>query len=168
MLKKASFALILLAVLGLVLAPVAAVAQEKVIKIGSMFPMTGRPGQYGLDSVDAAEMAVEEINAAGGVAGYKLEFLNTDTKAKPDYAVRVTKRYITEDKVHFLFGVVSSAVGLAVTEISKQVQKDLHRHGSCFHTAHYGQIAALLLSSFQQHLPVDGSGRSLLKGTEAD
>src|SRR5208283_1892606 len=106
MLKKASFALILLAVLGLVLAPVAAVAQEKIIKIGSMFPMTGRPGQYGLDSVDAAEMAVEEINAAGGVAGYKLEFLNTDTNAKPDYAVRVTKRYITEDKVHFLFGVV--------------------------------------------------------------
>ncbi len=123
MLKKASFALILLACWGLVLAPFAAVAQEKVIKIGSMFPMTGRPGQYGLDSVDAAEMAVEEINAKGGVAGYKLEFLNTDTKAKPDYAVRVTKRYITEDKVHFLFGVVSSAVGLAVTEVSKQYKK---------------------------------------------
>ena len=122
MLRKGSFALILVAFLALVMAPFA-LAQEKVIKIGAMFPMTGRPGQYGLDSVDAAEMAVEEINAAGGVAGYKLEFTNTDSKAKPDYAVRVAKRYITEDKVHFLFGVVSSAVGLALTEVSKQYKK---------------------------------------------
>src|SRR5271157_895050 len=123
MLKKASFALILLAVLGLVLAPVAAVAQEKIIKIGSMFPMTGRAGLYGLDSVDGAEMAIDEINSKGGVAGYKIEFINTDDKSKPDYAVRVAKRYIDEDKVHFLFGVVSSAVGLALTEVSKQNKK---------------------------------------------
>jgi len=116
-------ALLCVALLVLAVCPFCASAQEKVIKIGAMYPMTGRPGQYGLDSVDAAEMAVEEIDSKGGVAGYKLELLNTDTKAKPDYAVRVTKRYITEDKVHFLFGVVSSAVGLAVTEISKQYKK---------------------------------------------
>ena len=98
-------------------------AEEKVIKIGSLYPMTGRPGIYGLDSVDAAEMAIEEINSKGGVNGYKLELINTDSKAKPDYSVMVAKRYITQDKVHFLFGVVSSAVGLAVTEVSKQHKK---------------------------------------------
>jgi branched-chain amino acid transport system substrate-binding protein len=52
-----------------------------------------------------------------------LELINTDSKAKPDYSVMVAKRYITQDKVHFLFGVVSSAVGLAVTEVSKQHKK---------------------------------------------
>jgi len=98
-------------------------AQEKVIKIGALYPMTGRPGLYGLDSVDAAEMAIAEINAKGGVAGYKLELINTDSKAKPDYSVMVAKRYIEQDKVHFLFGVVSSAVGLALTEVSKQAKK---------------------------------------------
>jgi len=98
-------------------------AQEKTIKIGAMYPMTGRAGLYGLDSVDAAEMAVAEINGKGGAAGYKLEFINTDSKAKPDYAVMVAKRYIEQDKVHFIFGVVSSAVGLAVTEVSKQAKK---------------------------------------------
>ncbi|HTY24076.1 MAG TPA: ABC transporter substrate-binding protein [Desulfomonilaceae bacterium] len=123
MFQNKHVALLCVALLVLAVCPFYASAQEKVIKIGAMYPMTGRPGQYGLDSVDAAEMAVEEINSKGGVAGYKLELLNTDTKAKPDYAVRVTKRYITEDKVHFLFGVVSSAVGLAVTEISKQYKK---------------------------------------------
>ena len=123
MFQNKRLALICVALLVLVVGPFSAGAQEKVIKIGAMYPMTGRPGQYGLDSVDGAEMAVEEINSKGGVAGYKLEFLNTDSKAKPDYAVRVAKRYITEDKVHFLFGVVSSAVGLAVTEVSKQYKK---------------------------------------------
>ena len=123
MLKLRWGVIVLLVVGCLVLAPVAGMAEEKVIKIGSMYPMTGRAGLYGLDSVDAAEMAVAEINAKGGVAGYKLEFINTDSKAKPDYAVMVAKRYIDQDKVHFLFGVVSSAVGLAVTEVSKQAKK---------------------------------------------
>lgn len=107
----------------LLVASSSAMAQEKVIKIGAMYPMTGRPGLYGLDSVDAAEMAVAEINDKGGIKGYKLELINTDSKAKPDYSVRVAKRYIDEDKVHFLFGVVSSAVGLALTEVSKQNKK---------------------------------------------
>ncbi len=56
-------ALLCVALLVLAVCPFYASAQEKVIKIGAMYPMTGRPGQYGLDSVDAAEMAVEEINS---------------------------------------------------------------------------------------------------------
>lgn len=114
---------ILAAFMALVVAPLAASAQDKVIKIGAMYPMTGRAGQYGLDSVEAAKMAADEINAKGGVAGYKIQIDFTDSKAKPAYAVRVAKRYITEDKVNFLFGVVSSGVGLAVTELSKQYKK---------------------------------------------
>ena len=66
---------------------------------------------------------MEEINAKGGAAGYKIEMLFTDSKVKPAYAVRVANRYIDSDKVHFLFGVVSSGVGLAVTEVSKQKKK---------------------------------------------
>jgi branched-chain amino acid transport system substrate-binding protein len=123
MVKHKSVAAILAAVLVLALVPGYASAQEKVIKIGALYPMTGRAGLYGLDSVDAAEMAVDEINAKGGVAGYKLELLRTDSKAKADYSVMVAKRYIDQDKVHFLFGVVSSAVGLALTEVSKQNKK---------------------------------------------
>lgn len=109
--------------IGLVLClviPMAAQASDKVIRIGAMYPMTGRAGLYGKDSVAAAEMAIDEINGKGGAAGYKIDATFTDSKAKPAYAVRVAKRYITEEKVHFIFGVVSSGVGLAVTEISQQ------------------------------------------------
>ena len=123
MLRHKYVVVILVVLLALFQVPFSLGADEKIIKIGAIYPMTGRPGLYGLDSVDAAEMAMEEINSKGGVAGYKLELLNTDSKLKPDYSVRVAKRYIDEDKVHFLFGVVSSGVGLAVTEVSKQNKK---------------------------------------------
>ncbi len=111
---------VVLILLSFILVPGLTMAQEKLIRIGALYPMTGRSGLYGLDSVAAAEMAIDEINSKGGVAGYKLDIVFTDSKSKPAYAVRVAERYITEDKVHFLFGVVSSGVGLAVTEISKQ------------------------------------------------
>jgi len=115
--KLVAIALVLVTVC---LIPFLASAQDKLIRIGAMYPMTGRSGLYGMDSVSAAEMAIDEINGKGGVAGYKLDIVFTDSKSKPAYAVRVAERYITEDKVHFLFGVVSSGVGLAVTEVSKQ------------------------------------------------
>ncbi|MGD9819151.1 MAG: ABC transporter substrate-binding protein, partial [Desulfomonilaceae bacterium] len=117
------FCVMALALVAALVCSIPVYAQEKIIKIGALYPMTGRAGLYGLDSVDAAEMAIEEINSKGGVNGYKLELTNTDSKAKPDYSVMVAKRYITQDKTHFLFGVVSSAVGLALTEVSKQYKK---------------------------------------------
>jgi len=110
----------MMALAAMLLVPPIVCAQEKVIRIGAMYPMTGRPGLYGIDSVAAAEMAIDEIHAKGGANSHKIDITFTDSKAKPAYAVRVATRYITEDKVHFLFGVVSSGVGLAVTEISKQ------------------------------------------------
>ena len=112
-------------------------------------------------------MAVDEINAKGGVAGYKLEFMNTDSKAKPDYSVRVAKRYITEDKVHFLFGVVSSAVGLALTEVSKQYKKIFIATDTLPHSllqTNYNHITF----EFPTVLPINGHGRSVFKGVEAD
>jgi branched-chain amino acid transport system substrate-binding protein len=123
MMMKKCLIFLLVTVMALAVAPLTASAAGKTIKIGAMYPMTGRAGLYGKDSVAAAEMAIDEINGKGGVAGYKIDATFTDSKAKPAYAVRVAKRYITEDKVHFLFGVVSSGVGLAVTEVSKQYKK---------------------------------------------
>lgn len=87
------------------------------ILIGAVYPMTGRSGRYGVDSVAAATMAVEEINAAGGVLGRPLKVIFTDSR-NPTYTVGVAKRYITENKVHFLFGEISSATMLAVSEVS--------------------------------------------------
>ncbi|MBN2126395.1 MAG: ABC transporter substrate-binding protein [Deltaproteobacteria bacterium] len=123
MFRKRLFTLIVVACVAFVIVPFAVNAEEKVIRIGALFPMTGRAGLYGKDSVAAAEMAIDEINAKGGVNGYKIDITFIDSKLKPAYAVRVAKRFITDDEIHFLYGVVSSGVGLALTEISKQYKK---------------------------------------------
>jgi branched-chain amino acid transport system substrate-binding protein len=93
------------------------------VDIGCMYPMTGRGSLYGRDSVAAIEMAVDEINAAGGAAGYKLRTHLADSQSKPAFAVSIARRFITDTKVHFLCGVVSSSVGLAVSEISQEYRK---------------------------------------------
>ncbi|MCX8070348.1 MAG: ABC transporter substrate-binding protein [Thermodesulfovibrionales bacterium] len=94
---------------------------SEVVKIGALYPMTGRAGLYGKDSEAAIKIALDEVNAKGIAKGkYKLDVIITEDQSKPDYAVSVAKRYITSDKVKFLFGVISSAVGLAVTEVSKE------------------------------------------------
>ena len=118
--RKHVWSCLAVAVLSLIIIPLSQAAEEKVIKIGAMYPMTGRAGLYGKDSVAAAEMAIDEINTKGIAGGYKIEAYFTDSKVKAAYAVRVANRYITDEKVNFLFGVVSSGVGLAVTEVSKQ------------------------------------------------
>lgn len=92
---------------------------EQVVKIGALYPMSGRGGLYGKDSEVAIKIALDEAHKKGLPKGIKLDVIITDDQSKPDYAVSVAKRYITEEKVKFLFGVVSSAVALAVTEVSK-------------------------------------------------
>ena len=101
------------------IAPLSVVYSAEPIKIGALYTMTGRGGQYGKDSEVAIKIALDEVNAKGLPGGRKLEVMITDDK-NPQYAVSVAKRYITEDKVRFLFGIISSAIGLAVTEVSKE------------------------------------------------
>lgn len=82
--------------------------------------MAGRGARYGHDSLVAAEMAVDEINAGGGVRGRELRLLFADDRSDPTYAVRAAIRFIEEDLVDFLMGVISSAVALTVNEVSRE------------------------------------------------
>ncbi len=109
---------ILAVALAVLFVSTAAFAAE-IIKIGALYTMTGRGGQYGKDSEVAIKMAVDEENAKGLPGGAQLKVIITDDK-NPQYAVSVAKRYITDEKCKFLFGIISSAIGLAVTEVSKQ------------------------------------------------
>ena len=101
-------------------APSARAQSAAAIEIGCMFPMTGRGALYGHDSVAAIEMAVHEINAAGGAAGRRLRVHLADSQSKPAFAVSIARRFIDDAKVHFLCGVVSSSVGLAVSEVARE------------------------------------------------
>ena len=66
------------------------------------------------------ELAVEEINAKGGVNGKKLELISRDDNANPGDAVRVAEELISREKVDVLAGAFLSNTGLALTDFAKQ------------------------------------------------
>jgi branched-chain amino acid transport system substrate-binding protein len=107
-------------VLMLVLAGAAVASAADAIKLGGMYPLSGRAADLGITCKQGAELAVKEINAKGGVLGKQLELLSTDSKANVQEAVSISNRYIQKDAVNFLFGEVSSAAVLAIGEIAKQ------------------------------------------------
>ena len=101
----------------LALTPIAAVAQP--IKVGELnsykqFAAFLEPYKKGM------ELAVEEINAAGGVAGRKLELVVRDDGGNPGDAVRVAEELIARERVSVLMGTFASHVGLAVSNLAAQ------------------------------------------------
>src|SRR5438067_6185940 len=66
------------------------------------------------------EMALEEVNAAGGVLGRKLEVVSRDDGGNPGDAVRVAEELVSREGVSLLAGTFLSHLGLAVTEFAKQ------------------------------------------------
>jgi branched-chain amino acid transport system substrate-binding protein len=109
--------LAMIAVAGLM--PAAAAAQGT-IKIGFPMPLSGPASVYGVPITKGAEMAVQEINAGGGVLGRKLELLTRDSKASADEAVRLARELIIKNSVDFLSGTLTSAEAPAVSTIAKE------------------------------------------------
>jgi branched-chain amino acid transport system substrate-binding protein len=90
---------------------------QNTIKIGELNSYKSQPAF--LDPYKKGwEMAVEEINAKGGVLGKKLEIISRDDGANPGDAVRVADELVTREGVHILAGTFLSHIGLAVTEFA--------------------------------------------------
>jgi branched-chain amino acid transport system substrate-binding protein len=100
-------------------APLAARAEDT-IKIGFPIPLSGPTAVYGKPILAGAELAVSQINAAGGVLGKKLELLSRDSKANADEAVRLSRELIIKDNVDFLLGTLTSAEAPAVSTVAKE------------------------------------------------
>ena len=96
----------LLTVIGLVSG--LALAAEP-IKIGAAFALQGPWGDYCKRNVIALDMAVEKINAAGGVNGMPLKSVLYDTASKPDEATRIVRKLASDDNVLAILGPFSSS-----------------------------------------------------------
>ena len=107
-------------VIGAALAGFALSANAQTIKVGVPMILSGAGAQFGSPILDGAKMYVEEVNAAGGVLGRKIELVSRDTKSRPDEAVRVARELILRDKVDFLMGTFTSAEGTAVSQVAKE------------------------------------------------
>lgn len=89
-------------------------------KIGLSTALTGQAALYGASISKAAQMAAEDINAAGGINGYKIEADIADDATDPNKAATNTRQMIQEDKVVAMIGAVTTAQCQAQSPISKQ------------------------------------------------
>ena len=109
----------LLAYLALALSLATPAMAQQTIKIGELnsykaVPAFLDPYKKGMD------LAIEEINAKGGVLGKKLEVISRDDGANPGEAVRVAEELVTRESVAVIAGTFLSNVGLAVTNFAGQ------------------------------------------------
>lgn len=90
------------------------------VKLGAMFISSGKMGGYGKHGHQAIQLAVEEINANGGILGRKLEAILEDTELKKDVSANLARKFINKDQADFLIGPTSSGIAMELTEIAKK------------------------------------------------
>jgi branched-chain amino acid transport system substrate-binding protein len=98
-------------------------AAPDTVKIGNIIPLSGPSASVGIQGKQAREMAVEEINSAGGIkslGGAKLELLFADSKGDPTVGVTEAERMINSEKVHLLTGCWNSAVTYPATQVAER------------------------------------------------
>jgi len=87
------------------------------VKIGYLAALTGDWAAYGQTELKSAQLAVEEINSAGGVNGMKIELVPYDFRTRAEDAVNAVRRMIEEDKVSAIVGANGSGINIATAAV---------------------------------------------------
>jgi branched-chain amino acid transport system substrate-binding protein len=106
-----------------ILFTVSAFSEDKPILIGNLSGFTGTYSAMAKMQKDSVEMAVNEINEAGGLLGRKVKVIHEDTETSPAIGTRKIERLILDKKVDFCVGAISSGVTLSMMEIAKKYNK---------------------------------------------
>ena len=94
-------------------------SESDTINIGGIFPLSGDVAVYGVECKKGIDLAIDEINEAGGVNGKKLVLIGEDDEGKPDKSVNAFKKLTTKDKVKFIIGSLTSGCVQAVTTLAQ-------------------------------------------------
>ena len=103
----------------LALLAAAALRADDTIKVGEYASLTGKEASFGQSSHKGIIMAIEEINAAGGVLGRKFELFTEDNQTIPGQSATAAKILISRDRVVALLGEVSSGRSLEAAPIAQ-------------------------------------------------
>jgi branched-chain amino acid transport system substrate-binding protein len=90
------------------------------IKVGIVDTYTGPATAFTMDVLDGFKLAVNEINAKGGVLGKKIEYTTRDEKFKPDIGLAMAKELVMKENVNILMGTINSATTLAISDFVKK------------------------------------------------
>jgi len=91
-------------------------SQSAALKIGALMSFTGDLSKFGPPIYNGAELAVSEINAAGGVLGNQVQLVKADDGTSPQQGVNEARRLVDIEKVQAMVGALSSGVSLQVAE----------------------------------------------------
>lgn len=95
------------------------VGAEEVIKWGEVGSMTGSEATFGISTHHGIQLAITQINRAGGIRGKKVELITQDDQSKPDEAARAVTQLISREKVLALLGEVASSRSMAMAAIAQ-------------------------------------------------
>ena len=93
---------------------------QSTIKVGIIDTYTGPASTYTLDVLDGFKLAVDKINAKGGVLGKKIEYTTRDEKFKPDIGLAMAKELVMKENVDLLMGTINSGTALAVSDFARK------------------------------------------------
>src|SRR5260370_6099488 len=119
----------LVATLGLLAAANVAHAQDKAIKIGGLFAMSGPGAYFGVQDKQGIELAIEELNRTG-VNGTRFEVQYEDSACSPLPATQAAKRLLDQYKPHVVLGESCSDATLAIMPLMEQAKVPLLNAGS--------------------------------------
>jgi len=119
---------LLIGAMGL-MASASAVAQDKTIKIGALFPLSGPGAYFGAQDKQGIELALDELNKAG-VNGYKFAVHYEDSACSPLPASQAAKRLLDQYKPDVIIGEECSDATLAIMPIVEQAKTPMINAGS--------------------------------------
>jgi len=93
---------------------------DDTISIGAIFPLSGAVAYYGNESRDGALLAIEEINAVGGLLGKKLALISEDDEGNAEKTVNAFTKLTSRDKVSFIIGSSTSGPTQAISTLAQR------------------------------------------------
>jgi branched-chain amino acid transport system substrate-binding protein len=108
--------------------PAAAVAQE--IKLGGLLETSGFIASLGQPGLDGAQLAVDQVNAAGGINGRKVALVNVNSESDNTKTVSGAKRLLEQDKVVAIIGPMSSGSVFAVADTIERAKVPMIANGA--------------------------------------
>ena len=106
---------------ALVHTPAVLRAQGAPVKVGVLHPVSGALSYSGQQGRIGAQLAIEEINAAGGIKGQKVELLVKDDECKPPLALNWAKQFVERDKVVAYFPSTNTTPNLTSLQVTVPV-----------------------------------------------
>ncbi len=143
------------AILALACATFAAQAQEKVIRVGVLMPISGPGSYFGVMGKEGIDLALEQLK--GGVNGYHLQVQYEDSACSPLQATNAVKRVLDQFRPHIVIGEECSDASLAIAPILEQAKVPQLNAGSVtmkLTESGYRYVFRIFPNAAQQSLPL--------------